>query len=196
VLWESKNYHEKWSSTWIPKLKQDLRAKGAVIGVLVSHTLPKEISTDLALVDGVWVCKPELAVPLAMALRDRIYEVARQKAVGEHRGKKADLLYDYIAGTEFRQQIEALVEVYQEMKQQIESERRTFEAQWKTREKQLQRYLLSTAAICGSIQGIAGQSSIPAFKGLDLLSLGGGEETSASRHTETAIDDPNQPSLL
>ncbi len=176
MLWESKNYQEKWSNTWIPKLKQDQRAEGAVIGILVSHTLPTEIKTEICFVDGVWVCKPDLVVPLATALRDRIYEVARQKAVGEHRGKKADILYDYIAGNEFRQQIEALVEIYREMRNQIDSERRTFESQWKSREKQLERYLLSTASICGSIQGIAGQSSIPAFKGLDLLTLESGAE--------------------
>jgi hypothetical protein len=174
MLWESKNYQEKWSNTWIPKLKQDQRAEGAVIGILVSHTLPSEVKTDICFMDGVWVCKPSLVIPLGTALRDRIYEVARQKAVGEHRGKKADVLYDYISGNEFRQQIEALVEIYQEMRNQIDSERRTFEAQWRSRERQLERYIRSTAAICGDIQGIAGQSSIPAFKGLETPTLESG----------------------
>jgi len=175
MLWESKNYQEKWSNTWIPKLKKDQREAGAIIGILVSHTFPNNIDTDISLVDGVWVCKPGLIVPLATALRERIYEVAREKAVGHHRGEKVDVLYDYISGNEFRQQIEAIVELYQDMKIQIDKEKRAFDSQWKTREKQLEKYISSMTSICGSVQGIAGQSSIPAFKGLDLLEIESGE---------------------
>lgn len=174
ILWEFKNYQKNWSDTWVTKLKQDQRNEGASIAILVSSTVPTDMKTDMEFRDGIWICKPNLVVPLATALRDRLHEVARQKAIGEHRGKKADLMFDYVTGTEFRQQVEALVEVHQEMKEQIDRERKAFEATWKKREQQLNRYILGLAGVCGNVQGIAGQSSIPAFKGLDLLELESG----------------------
>lgn len=174
ILWEFKNYQKNWSDTWVTKLKQDQRKEGASIAILVSSTLPSSMKVDMDFNDGVWICKPSLVIPLATALRDRLHEVARQKAIGEHRGKKADLMFDYVTGTEFRQQVEALVEVHQEMIEQIDRERKAFESTWKKREQQLNRYLLGLAGVCGNVQGIAGQSSIPAFKGLDLLELESG----------------------
>ncbi len=178
ILWESKNYQEKWSNTWIPKLKQDQRQTGAIVAILVTHTLPKEIKTDFGFLDGVWVCKTNLVIPVACALRDGIYEVARQKAVGQNRINKADLLYDYITGSEFNQRITAINEVYLEMKDQIDAERRAFEIQWTRREKQLEKFRIGIGSIGGSIQGIAGQSSVPAFKEMDFLELVSGSKRS------------------
>jgi len=175
MLWEMKNYQDKWSDKWIEKLKGDQRACGAVIAILVSSTLPKGMSSDMGFMGGVWICKPNLILPLAMALRERLYEVAKQKAISQNRGDKSDQLYDYVTGVEFKQQIEALVEVYSDMRDQIDKERRSFESQWKAREKQLERFFRSTASIFGSMQGIAGQSSLPTLKGLDMFELESGE---------------------
>ena len=175
MLWETKNYRKSFNENWLSKLKADQRAEGANIAILVSVTLPSDFETDMGFKDGVWICKHNLAVPLATALRERLYEVARQKAINKHKGEKTDAMYEYITGTEFRQQVESLVEVYQEMMDQIQKERRTFESAWKRREQQLKRYLSSTAAICGNVQGIAGQNSVPSFKGLDMLELDQGE---------------------
>lgn len=174
ILWEFKNYQKNWSDSWLSKLKQDQRNESADVAILVSSTIPNNMQSDMEFRDGVWVCKPSLVVPLATALRDRLHDVARQKAIGEHRGKKADLMFDYITGTEFRQQVEAMVEVHQEMKDQIDRERKAYESSWKKREQQLNRYLLGLAGVCGNVQGIAGQSSIPTFKGLDVLELESG----------------------
>lgn len=171
ILIETKNYQTNWNNQWIPKLKQDQRDASADVAVLISNTFPINIESDIDLVNGVWICKPKLVIPLITSLRDKIYSVARQKAVNEHRTEKAGQIYDYITSTEFKHNIESLIEVYQEMYDQIAKEKRAFESQWKSREKQIEKLFSSTASVCGSMQGIAGQSSLPSFKGLDMFQI-------------------------
>lgn len=169
ILWESKRTKD-WHDDWISKLKEDLRAEGANIPVIVSEILPKESQSGMGVKEGVWVVSFALVLPLAALLRKNLLEVTYQKVVSADRGKKADMLYEYVTGHEFRQQLEALVEVYQEMNEEINTERKAFEKIWKTREFQVKRMLNSTTSLCGSMQGLIG-SSMPQIKGLELLGL-------------------------
>jgi hypothetical protein len=173
ILWETKRT-KAWSDSWVEKLKQDLRAEKANIPVIVSTTLPKEVENGLGPKDGVWVTSFILAVPLAMLLRKNLLDLGYQKAVSIHRGKKADRLYEYIISHEFRQQVEAMAEVYLQMKGQITRERTAYEKLWKTRERQVDQLFSATANIVGSIQGEVGQTALP-IKGLELLELGEGK---------------------
>lgn len=170
ILWESKRT-KAWTDEWLTKLKSDLRAEKANIPVIISSSIPKDVKNGMGLKDGVWVATYELALPLASLLRKNLLDVAFQKAVSLHKGEKADLLYEYITGHEFKQQVEALVEVYKEMSEQISKERMAFEKIWKTREGQITRFMNSTVGVVGSIQGKIGQSSLQ-VKGLDLLEDG------------------------
>jgi hypothetical protein len=80
------------------------------------------------------------------------------------------MLYSYLTGLEFRQQIETIVEGFLSMKQSISKERVQMEKLWKEREKQLEKVLISTSGLYGSIKGIAGASigEIPILEdGLD-----------------------------
>lgn len=95
-----------------------------------------------------------------------------QKAVAENRDSKAEALYSFVTSHEFIQQIEAMVETYQEMTQQVQKERVAYEKLWAQREKQAQRLLLGTANIIGSMQEHVGHASMPKIKGLELLDSG------------------------
>ena len=77
------------------------------------------------------------------------------------------MLYDYLTGNEFRGQMEAIVEGFVAMKQSITKERIQMEKLWKEREKQLEKVLLSTSGLYGSVKGIAGASinDIPLLDG-------------------------------
>lgn len=172
ILWETKRT-KTWSDKWIAKLKDDLRAEKANIPVIVSISLPKDMKNEMGLRNGVWIVSYGLSITLARLLRKNLLDVGYQKALSTHRGKKADHLYEYITSHEFRHQVEAIVEVYKTTKDQIEKERRAYERLWKTREKQAERIVMSTANIVGSIQGVVGQASLP-VKGLDLLELESG----------------------
>lgn len=170
ILWESKRT-KAWDDKWITKLKSDLRSEKAILSVIVSTVLPKEVESGFGVVDGVWVCSYELILPMATILRKNLLDVGYQKAISANKGGKADLLYSYITSHEFQHQVENMVESYKEMLVQINKERASFEKSWKAREGQAQRILLSTANIVGSMQGIVG-TSLPPIKGLDLLDDG------------------------
>ena len=169
ILWEIKRT-KNWVAEWIPKLKADLRSAKANIPVIISEILPKELDGDIGLVDGVWVVKPKLAIVLATLLRKGLLDVGRQKALAANQGDKASALYGFATSHEFAQQIESMVETFQEMRMQVTKERVVFEKQWALREKQADKLLMGTANIIGSIQGHVGQSSMPSIKGLELES--------------------------
>lgn len=167
ILWESKRT-KAWSDEWTGKLKDDLRAEKANIPVIITQSLPKEAASGLGQKDGVTVCSDSFMIPVATLLRQKLIEVAYQKYVSANKTEKADFLYEYVTGHEFRQQVEAIVEVYQEMQMQVARERAAYEKSWKAREAQIQRLVSSTANIYGSMQGMVG-SSLPLVKGLELL---------------------------
>ncbi len=173
ILWESKRT-KQWADGWTGKLKQDVLADKANIPALVSEVLPEDAKSGIGLVDGVWVCSPKLTVPLAVLLRKSLLDVAKQRKITENRQSKAEELYGYVTSHEFQHQVEAMMEVYEDMKDQIQRERNALERSWKLREQQVTRLMSGVAGMYGSMQGIAGQA-LPSIKQLDFS---GGNESS------------------
>ena len=167
MLWEIKRT-KNWVDGWIPKLKDDVRAAKASVAIIVTEVMPKQIEQDMGQMQGVWICKPKLAIVIGSLLRKSLLDVGRQKAMDDNRGDKADALYNFVTNHEFIQQIESMVETYTEMASQVTKERVAYEKLWSQREKQAQKLLMSTANIVGSMQGHIGQSSMPRIKGLEL----------------------------
>ncbi|HEY4161249.1 MAG TPA: DUF2130 domain-containing protein [Candidatus Saccharimonadales bacterium] len=167
ILWEIKRT-KNWTDSWIPKLKSDLRSAKANLPVIISEVMPRQIDGELGQLDGVWIAKPKFALVLAALLRKSLLDVGRQKAVAANQGDSAAALYSFVTSHEFSQQVESMVETYQEMTQQVGKERVVYEKLWAQREKQAQKLLLSTANIVGSMQGYVGQASMPKIKGLEL----------------------------
>lgn len=177
ILWEIKRT-KNWTDSWIPKLKQDMLNEKANIPIIVTQTMPKTIDEDIGQLHGVWICKPALAIILASLLRKSLLDAGLQKALAQNRGEKADTLYNFVTSHEFAHQIESMVETYTEMAAQVTKERAAYERIWSQRQKQIERLLLGTANIYGSMQGHIGQSSMPKIKGLDLLEAGEADELS------------------
>jgi hypothetical protein len=158
IIYESKRT-ENFGAEWIEKFKKDMRSTGADIAVLVTKTMPKEMDC-FGLKEGIWVCTFSEVKALAGVLRDgtiRIYTSAKSQ---ENKGDKMHLLYDYLTSNEFSEQWKAIREGFFAMKIGIQRERDSMERLWKAREKQLEKVLLNSAHIKGSIEGIAGQDSI------------------------------------
>lgn len=168
ILWEIKRT-KNWVDGWIPKLKEDLRNEKANIPIIITEVMPKPIAEDIGTLNGVWICKPNMAVVLASLLRKSLLDAGLQKVLAENRGNKAEELYNFVTSHKFIQQIEAMVETYQEMTVQITKERTYYTKFWAEREAQAQRLLLGTANIIGSMQGHVGHASMPKIKGLELL---------------------------
>ena len=91
--------------------------------------------------------------------------LARQGAEGK--GEKKEMLYDYVSGPEFRREIEAIVETFKMMYDQLNREKRAMAKQWKEREKQIERIMISTAEMYGGVRGIIG-ASLPEVESLEI----------------------------
>jgi hypothetical protein len=168
LLWEVKRT-KNWTDSWVTKLKDDLRRAKANIPIIVTEVMPKSVEEDIALYNGVWICKPRFALVLATLLRKGLLDIGLEKSNSENRGTKADALYNFVTSHEFVQQIEAMVETFFEMTQQITRERVQYAKNWSEREAQCQRLLHGTAVIMGSMKGYVGHSSMPQIKGLEAI---------------------------
>jgi hypothetical protein len=165
LLWETKNT-KAWSNNWIPKLKDDMIETRASIAILVSVVLPNNIKR-FGQVDGVWVSDPLCAIPLAAALREHLEAISRERTASTGKNEKMEALYQYLAGVEFKQKIEGIIEAFTSMQEQLNKERRAMEKHWKQREKEIERVVKNTAGLYGDMQGIIG-GQIPAIPALEL----------------------------
>jgi hypothetical protein len=160
ILWETKRAKD-WGAQWTTKLKEDMRACGAAIGILV--TLPGAVPRDwgepsqFALYDEVWVTLAGTAVGVAEALRTGILDLHRQRAVSAGKGEKMEALYDYLTSPQFAQKLRAVYDTFKKMREELESEKNVTTQRWARREKQLQVGLNQLLGIGGEIQGLAQQ---------------------------------------
>ncbi len=166
IVWETKNTRH-WQPTWLGKLKDDQRACGAALAVLVTAALPPEARAGFAFVDGVWVASLTAWPALAFALREQLLQVAFARNAATGMNEKREALYRYLAGDAFRHRVEAIVEAFVAMKEQLDRERRAMQRLWKEREAQLERVIGATAGMYGELRGTIGQS-MPAIAALEL----------------------------
>ena len=170
ILWESKRT-KNWSDGWLVKLRDDQRAAKADLAVIVTQALPKGIET-FGHVDGVWVTGTRTFLPLAVALRHTLLELALARQAGEGQQTKMELVYQYLTGPRFRQRVTAIIEKFEEMSADLVKERATMTKLWARREMQIQAVLTATAGMYGDLQGIAGQA-IETIHALDVSRLTG-----------------------
>ncbi len=165
IIYESKRT-KAWSNGWIDKLKADMRHSGSDVAILVTQVFPKGMD-KFGEKDGVWICSFNEVASVSQLLRSGIIKVYDAAKSQENKGYKMQMLYDYLTGNEFRGQMEAIVEGFMAMKQSIMKERLQMEKLWKEREKQLEKVLLNTSGMYGSVKGIAGAgvSDIPLLEG-------------------------------
>lgn len=165
ILYESKNT-QAWSGSWIEKFKSDMLLKKAQFGVLVTSVFPSGYDS-MALIDGVWVCTISEFKGLCHVLRESALLLKNASLSKENQGDKMQMLYGYLTSNEFRMQVQAIVEGFETMQSELNTERRAMEQIWKRREKQIDKVLLNTNHMFGSIRGIAG-SAIGEIKLLEL----------------------------
>ena len=169
IIYESKRT-KGWSSNWIDKLKTDMRSRGADVAILVTQTFPKDMER-FGEKDGIWICNFAEVASVAAIIRNsvlKVYEIQRSE---ENKGDKMQLLYNYLTGVEFKGQVEAIAEGFMAMRNSITKERMQMEKLWKEREKQLEKVLINTSGLYGSVKGIAGASvgDIPLLDGGDTI---------------------------
>jgi hypothetical protein len=170
MLWESKRT-KNWSDGWLVKLREDQRAAKAELSVIVSQVLPKGVES-FDLVDGVWIVHPKVVLPVAMALRQMLIEVASARQASEGQQTKMEMIYEYLTGPRFRHRVEAIVEAFSTMREDLDKEKKAITRQWAKREEQIERVMQATVGMYGDLKGIAGKS-LKEIEGLELKSLEG-----------------------
>lgn len=165
IYYESKRTKE-FQKGWIAKFKADLGDKGADLGVLVTDAMPSDMER-MGMKDGIWICTFDEFKGLCFVLRESLIQLSMAISSQENKGDKMSMLYDFLTSNEFKFQIEAIVEGFTQMKDDLESEKRSMQRIWKTREKQIEKVITNTVNMYGSIKGIAGKA-IGTVKALEL----------------------------
>lgn len=152
------------------KLREDQRNAKAELAVLVSHALPKVIAS-FDVIDGVWICHPRTALPVATILRHSLLEIGMARLAAEGLHGKTEMAYQYLTGPRFKQRVEAIVEAFSTMQEDLDKERKAIMKQWAKRQAQIERVMNTTVGMYGDLQGIAGKS-LQEIEGLEIGVLG------------------------
>jgi hypothetical protein len=109
-------------------------------------------------------------IPVTLALRHSLIELAMARQAGEGLQTKMGMVYQYLTGTHFRQRMQAIVDAFTEMQDDLNKEKKTMTKLWAKREKQIEQVLEATSGVSGDLQAIAGKN-VMEIEGQDLLAL-------------------------
>ncbi|MDE2854703.1 MAG: DUF2130 domain-containing protein, partial [Chloroflexota bacterium] len=173
VVWECKRT-KHWNNNWLEKIKKDADRLDTHLRVIVSEALPKDIRI-FGIKEGVWVSSVEGALPLALVLRLQLIEMTRLQRAGQGRGLKMDEIYQYLTSPRFAERIQRMVETWEALEAQVDSEERAMQRQWSARRKQLSKMRDSTIEMFTDFSAILGQE-IAEVPGLELEALPPGDD--------------------
>ena len=94
--------------------------------------------------------------------------MARNSSEGQQ--TKMEIVYQYLTGSRFRQRVEAIVEAFTSMQEDLDKERKAIMKQWAKRDQQIERVMTATIGMYGDLQAIAGKS-LQEIEGLEFKAL-------------------------
>ena len=185
VLWECKNA-KTYQAGWLGKLKDELAIEKAQIGVIVFNPTDGGGDDFKQLADNVWLVKPRYTIMLATFLREVCVKVAIANRNVEGKDVKIEMIYNYLTGGEFSNRIRYIIESYDEMAKQLDTEKKQAQKRWATQEKILQKVTSSLYGMSGDLQGIAGK---------EILALPGLEGDSDENYSATPRNSESQKNI-
>lgn len=159
ILWECKNA-KTFQASWLSKLKDELADEKAQFGVIVFNPTDGGGDDFKQLSDNIWLVKPRYVIMLATLLREAIVRVFAANRAAEGKDVKVELIYNYLTGGEFSNRIRYILESYDEMARQLDTEKKQAQKRWAAQEKILQKVTNSLYGMSGDLQGIAGREII------------------------------------
>ena len=153
IYFESKKT-KRWSEQWVQKFKDDIRKKGAYIGILVSEALPDDCSSFIFR-DGIWITSPRYVIPLAGAVAREISEVSKAKGVQLAKTSLEGGVYDYICSSEFIEKMKVIAEAHRLQQEDLEKEEKAFKKIWAKRRKNIERSFENLAEIFGDLESLS-----------------------------------------
>ena len=174
IIWESKRT-KNWATDWTDKLKEDMRSSKADVAILVSSVLPQGLKF-FGPYEGVFVTCWDCLLGVSSQIRLAIIKEAQIKSSVVGKNEKMEIIWNYLSSNQFVQKVEAIVEAFSTMREDLERERRMYTQLWAKREKQIERVINNTIGMHGELQGLMG-ASLPQITGLTI------------EETEIEIDD-------
>ena len=159
ILWECKNA-KTYQTSWLGKLKDELVTEKAQIGVIVFNPTDGGGDDFKQLSENIWLVKPRYVVMVATILREILVKVFISNRNAEGKDVKIEMMYTYLTGGEFSNRIRYIIESYDEMAKQLDTEKKQAQKRWAAQEKILQKVTSSLYGMSGDLQGIAGQEII------------------------------------
>ena len=104
------------------------------------------------------ICLPEYVIQVVSILRDRLIQIYKTEKSLEGKDAKMEMLYRYLASEEFGSKMQMMVDVFANLKQEIDAERRAMEKHWKRREKDLERANYAILGLSGELESLMGRS--------------------------------------
>jgi hypothetical protein len=159
IIWEAKRA-ENWSDKWLQKLKDDQLAANADIAVIVTTVMPKGVTDSFCRIGDVWVVSPDVMRPVAETLRVILLEAQRLKPVNTGRYEKMEQLYNYLSSAQFAQRVRTMLEGFEVIRSDLDSEKRAMQWILAKRQTQIERVTGSMVSVVGELQAIA-QEQLP-----------------------------------
>ena len=157
ILYESKST-KLFNEAWVNKLKDDMFLKKADFGVIVTKAMPKGVNCFEQREENLWICSFEHLKALTFVLRAALLRVHDVRIVQANQGEKSKMLYEYLMGKEFKNQLQAVHDTFVLMHDSLRKEKTAALKGFAKREKQIDGIMLNLSGIAGSINGISGQN--------------------------------------
>ena len=126
----------------------------------MTTALPKDVAESFCRIGDVWVVSPQVMRPVAETLRVILLEAQRLKLVNTGRNEKMEQLYNYLSSAQFAQRVRTMLEGFDSMRSDLESEKRAMQRIWAKRQTQIERVTGSMVNVVGELQAIA-QEQLP-----------------------------------
>ena len=166
IVYESKRT-KSFSKQWIAKLKEDQRKVKAEVAILVTEALPKGNVNGFVEMDGVIVCDYQSLENLVYLIRKFLVQINKEKSFQIDRLDKKELVYEFFISAQFKNLVDAILNNFNSLKEQLESEKRAMKKQWAIRENVIERVFDTTIELYGNVRAIAG----PEVSDIELLEL-------------------------
>ncbi|EHS1054931.1 DUF2130 domain-containing protein [Campylobacter jejuni] len=152
ILYESKRTKE-FNKEWLDKLKLDSIAAKSDIAVLITKTMPKD-KEKTHFKEGILICAFNEFKGVLAVLRESIINSYKLKNALQNKDEKNHILYEYLNSKEFNTQITFILKTYQNMKEELEAEKRALQNIWKKRERAIENLSFNSTAIVSSLNAI------------------------------------------
>ena len=105
-----------------------------------------------------------------VAGKESLTEIGNIRQISEGQATKTEMIYQYLTGPRFKHRVEAIVEAFTTLQEDLDTEKKLLTKQWAKRQAQIERVMNSTVGMYGDLQGIAGKS-FQEIEGLEFKQL-------------------------